>query len=57
MLVRVGHLSGEVKQYEMVDGSNIAQLMELFGDMGIDFELVCGGEIACPSDLLSNFYF
>lgn len=43
MLVRVGHLSGEVKTYEMPEGACVSQLMEVVEE-GVSFELVCAGE-------------
>lgn len=32
MLVRVGHLSGEVKEYNMANGASVNQLMEMVGE-------------------------
>jgi hypothetical protein len=32
MLIRVGHLSGEVKDYNLADGASVTQLLELVGE-------------------------
>lgn len=50
MLVRVGNLSGEVKVYELAEGSTVSQLMELIEE---GMSLVCSGEFAVPCELLS----
>lgn len=57
MLVKVGHLDGEVRTYDLADASTAGQLMGLLeAQIGCNVELVNCGQVVNASAVLGMRY-